>query len=143
MLQISSSLSWRSITANGKALQFVSQPYTSDIDHTGALSEAIVTLPEAIRSEGTVDLEIAYEGVIMLDATRLTRIGAPEDQANSSDWDQISPNFTAVRGIGYVAWYPIATECRVTLSEGKSLFEVVGRWRAREKPPPPCICRLR
>src|SRR5437899_2384263 len=40
-LQISSSLSWRSIQWHGKALQFVPQPYESDIDHTGQLSEAI------------------------------------------------------------------------------------------------------
>ena len=73
VLQISSSLTWRSIKAGGKQLQFVSQPYTSDIDHTGALSEAIVTLPAAVPPKGTVDLEIAYEGVIVLDAMRLTR----------------------------------------------------------------------
>jgi hypothetical protein len=129
-LQISSSLGWRSISAAGKPLQFVLQPYTSDIDHTGTLSEAIVTLPEAIAPKGTTELEIAYEGVIVLDATRLTRIGAPEAQANSSDWDQISAKFTAVRGLGYVTWYPIATEA-ASLSEGKSLFEVQGRWKAR------------
>src|SRR5258708_17429496 len=40
VLQISSSLDWRSVKASDKAVQFVSQPYTSDIDHTGALSEA-------------------------------------------------------------------------------------------------------
>src|SRR5580704_13560728 len=127
VLQISSSLSWRSITAGGKQLQFVSQPYTSDIDHTGALSEAIVTLPAAVAPKGNVDLEIAYEGVILLDATRLTRIGAPEPAARSSDWDQISANFTAVRGVGYVAWYPVATEA-ADLAEGKNLFDIVGRW---------------
>jgi hypothetical protein len=131
VLQISSSLSWRSIMSGSKPLQFISQSYTSDIDHTGALSEAIVTLPEALPPKATIELEIAYEGVIVLDATRLTRIGAPEDQANSSDWDQISAKFTAVRGMGYVAWYPIATEA-ASLSEGKSMFEVQGRWRARE-----------
>jgi hypothetical protein len=131
VLQISSSLDWRSIRAGGKQLQFVSQPFTSDIDHTGALSEAIVTLPEAVPPRGTVDLEIAYEGVIVLDATRLTRLGAPQAQANSSDWDQISPKFTAIRGAGYVAWYPIATEA-ADLSEGKNLFEIVGHWKARE-----------
>ena len=131
VLQISSSLSWRSIRANGKPLQFVSQTYTSDIDHTGALSEAIVTLPEAVAPRATVELEIAYEGVIVLDATRLTRIGAPQDQANSSDWDQIGPKFTAVRGFGNVAWYPLATEA-ASLSEGDSVFEMEGRWKARE-----------
>jgi hypothetical protein len=131
VLQISSSLGWRSIRTAGKQLQFVSQPFTSDIDHTGALSEAIVTLPEAVAPKGTVDLEIAYEGVIVLDATRLTRIGAPEAAAHSSDWDQISTKFTAVRGAGNVAWYPIATEA-VDLSEQSSLFDVVGRLKERE-----------
>jgi hypothetical protein len=131
VLQISSSLSWRSIKASGKQLQFVSQPYTSDTDHTGALSEAIVTLPEAVPPKGIVDLEIAYEGVIVLDATRLTRIGTPQASANSTDWDQISTKFTAVRGAGYVAWYPIAIEA-ASLSEGKSLFQVLGRWKARQ-----------
>ena len=90
MLQISSSLNWRSIKAGDKPLQFVAQPYTSDIDHTGALSEAIVTLPETVAPKGTIELEIGYEGVIVLDATRLTRIGAPETTARSTDWDQIS-----------------------------------------------------
>src|SRR5271156_1243556 len=121
VLQISSSLSWRSIKAGDDALQFVSQPYTSDIDHTGELSEAIVTLPQAVASNGTIELEIAYEGVILLDATRLTRIGAPPDQAATTDWDQIGSTFTAVRGAGYVAWYPIATEV-ANLSEDNSLF---------------------
>ena len=131
VLQISSSLDWRSVKAGDKPLQFLSQPYTSDIDHTGALSEAIVTLPQAVAPKGTVELEIGYEGVILLDATRLTRIGTPEESANSTDWDQIDPNFTAVRGAGYVAWYPIATEV-ANLSESNSLAEVLARWKNRE-----------
>lgn len=130
-LQISSSLSWRSIRVDGKAVQFVSQPYVSDIDHTGALSEAIVTLPVEIKPKDSVELEIGYEGVIPLDATRLTRIGVPEGIAKHSSWDQISSSFTAVRGAGYVAWYPITTES-ADFSEGNSLFEVVDRWKARE-----------
>jgi hypothetical protein len=131
VLQISSSLDWRSIKAGDKTLQLVTQPYTSDIDHTGGLSEAIVTLPAPVAPKGTIELDIAYEGVILLDATRLTRIGTPEDAANSTDWDQIDAKFTAVRGAGYVAWYPIATEV-ANLSEGNSLFEVLGRWKTRE-----------
>ena len=131
VLQVSSSLDWRLIKAGDKPLQFVRQPYTSDIDHTGSLSEAIVTLPQEVAPHGIIDLDIAYEGVIVLDATRLTRIGAPEDAAKSTDWDQITPDFTAVRGAGYVAWYPIATEV-ANLSEDDSLFEVLARWQARE-----------
>jgi hypothetical protein len=131
VLQISSSLDWRSIKIGDKPVQFVAQPYTSDIDHTGALSEAIVTLPQLVAPKGTIELDIGYEGVVVLDATRLTRIGTPKEAAESTDWDQINSNFTAVRGAGYVAWYPIATES-ANLSEGNNLFEVLGRWKARE-----------
>jgi hypothetical protein len=131
VLQISSSLSWRSIKAGDKTVQFVTQPFTSDIDHTGGLSEAIVTLPQSVAPKGTVELDIAYEGVVLLDATRLIRIGTPEDAAKSTDWDRIDTKFTAVRGAGYVAWYPIATEV-ANLSEGDSLFDVLARWKNRE-----------
>src|SRR5580700_4406496 len=131
VLQVSSSLDWRSIRARDQAVQFVTQTYTSDIDHTGALSEAIVTLPRSVAPKATVALEIAYEGVILLDSTRLTRIGTPEEAAKSSDWDQITAKFTAVRGVGNVAWYPIATEV-ADLSEGEGLSEVLVRWKARE-----------
>jgi hypothetical protein len=131
VLQISSSLAWRSIKVDGKGVQFVSQPYASDIDHTGALSEAIVTLPAEIKPKDSVELEVGYEGTIVQDGTRLTQIGIPEDIAKHSSWDQISPSFTAVRGAGYVAWYPIATES-ADFSEGNSMFQVADRWRARE-----------
>src|SRR5215470_13956605 len=128
VLQISSSLSWRSIQCEGKLLQFVSQPYTSDVDHTGELSEAIVRLPHEVPTGGSVELSIGYEGVILLDATRFTRIGMPKEAAVHSDWDQIGPAFSAVRGVGYVAWYPIATEAG-NLSEGRSLIDAIGRWK--------------
>ena len=131
VLQISSSLNWLSIRAASKLLQFVSQPYNSDIDHTGVLSEAIVTLPNAVAPKATTELEIAYEGVVPLDTTRLTRIETPEDAARSIDWDQISSQFTAMRGAGYVTWYPIATEA-ASLSQGMDLFEVLSRWKTRE-----------
>jgi hypothetical protein len=131
VLQISSSLDWHSITSGGKPLQFVTQPYTSDIDHTAKLSEALVTLPAAVAPHASIELEIGYEGVIVLDAMRLTQIEAPEAQANGSDWDRIGAAFTAVRGVGYVAWYPIST-VDASLSEGASLFEVLGAWKSRE-----------
>ncbi len=131
VLQISSSLNWRSLRVDGKAVQFVSQPYLSDIDHTGSLSEAIVTLPAEIKPKESVELEIGYEGLIPLDTTRLTQVGVPQEIARHSSWDQISSAFTAVRGAGYVAWYPITTES-ADFSEGNSLFEVADRWKARE-----------
>src|SRR2546425_6945139 len=78
-LQISSTLDWRAIQVGGEPGQFVTQPYTSDIDHTGALSEAIVTLPQPVLPKGAIELEVGYEGTIPLDATRLARIGGPEE----------------------------------------------------------------
>ena len=130
-LQISSTLHWSSIQFEGKPAGFTAQTYTSDIDHTGALTEAIVVLPRAIAPKETINLEIGYEGVIPQDATRLTRIGAPAEVAKHSDWDQISPSFTGIRGIGYVAWYPIATEA-ASLSEGDSVLDEVARWKQHE-----------
>lgn len=132
VLQISSSLDWRSIRVAGKPVQFVSQVYTSDVDHTGALSEAIVTLPREIPPNGTVDIELGYEGVIPLDATRLTRIGVPAEKARHSDWDQVSPSFTGLRGVGYVTWYPVAMEA-ASLSDGDFVFIEIGKWKAREQ----------
>jgi hypothetical protein len=132
-LQISSSLNWSSIQFEGKPVEFVSQIYTSDVDHTGALSEAIVVLPRSVPPKQTIELEIGYEGVIPQDTTRLTRIGVPADTAKHADWDQIGRTFSAVRGIGYVAWYPVAIEA-VSLTDGDSVPESVAKWKQREAP---------
>lgn len=129
-LQISSSLGWRSIQISGRPVEFVSQPYRSDIDHTGGLSEAIVTLPETVPPKGEVQVDIGYEGTIVTDTTRLERIGVPKELAKNSDWDEIGEPFTAVRGVGYVTWYPVAMES-ADLSEGESVAGTVGRWKAR------------
>jgi hypothetical protein len=131
VLQISSSLHWVSIQIGGNPADFITQTYTSDIDHTGALSEAILSLQKPIAPKDTIEISVGYEGTIPQDATRLTRIGVPSDVAKRSDWDQISSAFTAVRGIGYVAWYPIATEV-ANLSDAASITETVGRWKQRE-----------
>jgi hypothetical protein len=130
-LQISSTLNWTSIQFEGQPVEFVSQIYTSDIDHTGALSEAIVVLPQPVAPKQTIALDVGYEGVIPQDTTRLTRTGVPEDQAKHAEWDQISRAFTAVRGVGYVAWYPVATDS-VSASDGVALPDAVARWKWRE-----------
>jgi len=130
VLQVSSSLDWLSIQADGKALPFVTQTYATDIDHTGALSEAVVTLPEALAPKASLDIDVGYDGVIVVDTTRLARIGTPEADAAATDWDQIGTSFTGVRGVGYVAWYPIATES-VDLGDAQSLPDTVDRWKRR------------
>ncbi len=132
VLQISSTLHWASIQFDGKRAGFTTQTYNSDIDHTGSLSEAIVNLPRALSPRQTIEIEVGYEGIISQDMTRLTRIGVPAETAKQSDWDKISASFTAVRGIGYVAWYPIATEA-ANMPDASSVSEAVGRWKQREQ----------
>lgn len=129
-LQISSSLKWAAIRSGDAALRFVSNRVTHDIDHTGAVSEAIVELPSAIAPGQMVELEFGYAGTISSDATRLTRLGMPAELAARSDWDTISESITAVRGVGHVAWYPVALE-PATLDDGNKVFRALGDWRAR------------
>ena len=129
-LQVSSSLAWNAIALDDKPVQWLGDNYTSDIDHTGGLSEAIVTLPKEVAPAATVTLDVQYGGTITPDATRLTRMGAPADVAARNDWDEISDPFTAVRGLGYVAWYPVAIEA-VSLSDGNAVFDAIARWKHR------------
>ena len=131
-LQISSSLDWRSIQLDGKPAQFVSQPYTSDIDHTGALSEALVTLPKAIPPKGTVELEIGYEGIDSsgchpADANRRARRTWPGTATGTRSTSRSPPCAASDMWPG-IRWQP----SRQILSEGNSVFETVARWKARE-----------
>ncbi len=129
-MQISSTLAWKSIRLSSKALLYVSQPYTTDIDHTGAVTEAVVTLPAPVAPKASIELEIAYSGTIPADTGRLTRIGIPSDVASRTDWDQINANSTAVRGVGYVCWYPVSINA-VSLSDGNAVFQALAEWRER------------
>ncbi|MGZ4816882.1 MAG: hypothetical protein ACXVZV_15820 [Terriglobales bacterium] len=130
VLQLSSSLDWRMIELNGNALQYLSQPQTTDIDHTGKVTEAVVTLPSAVPPKGTVTLDVGYSGTVPKDATRLTRRDLPSDPAFSSDWDRISPEFTALRGLGHVIWYPMSAD-PANMSDN-TLSAAVAHWHARE-----------
>ena len=121
-LQVTSSFTWNAIILDDKQPQWLSANYTSDIDHTGSLTEAIVTLPREIPLAGTVTLGVQYGGTITPDASRLTRIGAPAETVARNEWDTISDSFTAVRGLGFVTWYPVAVDA-VSLSDGNAVFE--------------------
>jgi hypothetical protein len=48
----------------------------------------------------------------------------------ASDWDEIGDTFGAVRGLGYVTWYPVSIAA-VSLSEGTSVFTAIERWKRR------------
>ena len=131
VLQISSSLDWKSIELNGKPLLHVTHSFVSDVDHTGVLSEAVLTFPQNIAPQGTVELEISYAGAIDKSTARMEQAGASKDVAAANDWDEIAGSFSAVRGIGFVAWYPVATDA-VSISDGSSYSLVLQKWKNRE-----------
>ncbi len=130
VLQISSSLDWRMLESGGKPLQYVAQDYTTDTDHTGKVREAIVNLPAPVPPHQTIKLEVGYGGTVPQDATRFARIGLAPGVAGRTDWDRISADFTALRGAGYVTWYPVSMDA-ASLSSGE-LFEALASWKARE-----------
>jgi len=132
VLQVSSSLSWNGVAFDNKPVEWIGNDYTSDIDHTGGLSEVIVTLPAAVAPGVSVTLDIQYGGTVAADATRFTRMGAPEELAGRNDWDQISESFTAVRGLGHVVWYPLSLPA-VSMSEGDTVFRAIDEWMARHR----------
>jgi hypothetical protein len=132
VLQLSSSLQWLAIRASdGTALEWLAQTYTSDIDHTGLLNEAIVKSAAPIAPGATLTLQVRYSGTVQKDTSRLERIGTPADVAMRSDWDEISDNFTALRGAGFVVWYPVSMDA-ANLAQGNELFETLRNWRDRE-----------
>jgi hypothetical protein len=125
-LQISSSLQWTIV--NGQKV--ASRRLESDIDHTGAVNEAVVEFAQAVAPGQSTAIEVGYSGTIKQDTTRLTRIGTPAKIAANNDWDRIAPEFTGVRGVGYVAWYPVAIEPAL-LGDGKKVFDRLGEWKQR------------
>lgn len=129
-LQISSSLRWSSVRMGDNPQEFVSTKIASDIDHTGAVNEVVVQLPQRVLPGSSIELEIGYAGYITQDASRLERVGTPAGVARRSDWDRITESFTGVRGIGNVAWYPVSISPAL-LGDGNRLFESLGRWKAR------------
>jgi hypothetical protein len=129
-LQISSSLRWATVRLNGQTLPFQVKRIESDIDHTGAVNEALAEFPEPMQPKGSLELEVGYAGEIPQDARRLTALGMPAKIALASDWDGINADYTALRGVGHVTWYPVAI-APALLSSGNKVFENVGRWKLR------------
>jgi hypothetical protein len=134
-LQLSSTLEWEQIRLVGtpsSELKFVATPIASDADHTGLLNEAAVQLPEPLAPAATLHLDLVYSGTIAQDAKRLEQIGTPPKVAQSSDWDQISPDFIGLRGFGNVVWYPVAS-IPARLGDGDKLFAEVGETKQRQQ----------
>ena len=141
-LQITSTLHWDSIstpTATATTpLPFATHAVETDADHTGAMQEAVITLPQPLAPGASLTLSALYSGAIPPSAERLERIGAPADQAAAADWDAIAApdpdglaGGTAIRGFGNVLWYPVSAP-PVFLGDGARLFQAVGNARLRQ-----------
>jgi hypothetical protein len=130
-LQLSSALSWYSIHVDGAPVKFVSEPVESDIDHTGQLTEAVVSLARPLAPGAVVQFDVIYSGTIHASSQRLLRLGAPAKIAASSEWDRIGTDFTALRGFGNVIWFPVST-APVLLGQGSEMFDSVGKWKLRQ-----------
>jgi hypothetical protein len=133
-LEISSSLNWERIRVDGKDVAFTVAMLNSDTDHTGQLREADISLAgpaaEPLAPGSVAKLDVTYSGTIPADAKRLLAIGAPDDVALQSDWDQISVPFTGLRGFGNVVWYPVSS-VPVILGDGARVFDEIGEHKLR------------
>jgi hypothetical protein len=130
-LQISSSLRWEEIDADGKPLRFAHHTVATDADHTGAMHEALVTPAEPLASGSEQTLTVFYSGAVAPTAQRLTGIGTPPDVALHADWDGIREEFTGLRGFGNVLWYPVCN-VPVALGESDRFFSEIGMAKLRE-----------
>jgi hypothetical protein len=135
VLQISSTLRWQVVSLGGRALPLVSRLIDTDADHTGAMNEAVVTLPQPLAPGATVNLTTLYAGTISISAERLERTGAPPAKARAADWDTIGRDGTFLRGFGYVLWYPVSAP-PLMFRDGDRLFQFIGHTRLREASAP-------
>jgi hypothetical protein len=143
ILDITSTTHWDAISARPSASSAVPLPFTThlvatDADHTGAVSEAVINLSQPLSPGSSISLTALYSGTIPPSSERLTRIGAPADQADSEDWDAVAAGNpgtlevgTALRGFGNVLWYPVSAP-PVFLGDGNKLFQAVGEAKLRQ-----------
>ncbi|HEY0759944.1 MAG TPA: M1 family aminopeptidase [Acidisarcina sp.] len=125
-LQLSSTLAWERVLTGGRPAAFNVQALRSDVDHTGRVTEAVITLPSVLAPRSTLIVDAMYSGAVPLNAMRLEQIGTPTDIALHSDWDQVSSEAVALRGFGDVLWYP-ASAPPVALGDGAKYFSETGR----------------
>jgi hypothetical protein len=130
-LQISSTLQWTSVRIADAPATFSQQLVNSDVDHTGALREAVVLLAQPLAPQQTIAVDLTYEGTAALSSTRLEQIGTPAEVAEASDWDRVADEFVGLRGFGNVAWYPVAS-VPVALGDGAKFFSEAAEERQRQ-----------
>ncbi|WP_263410352.1 M1 aminopeptidase family protein [Terriglobus tenax] len=126
-LQISSSLHWETarLVEDGKpvALKMVQHAVKTDLDHTGAMSEAVLTLPRPLPVGAAVTVDVFYSG-------KVEQVAGAESSsaAASAEWDRVTDEFTGLRGFGNVLWYPVS-EPPAFLGDGNRVYDLVGRNR--------------
>lgn len=126
-LQISSSMKWESARlVRGTelvTLPLVQHVVKTDLDHTGAMAEAVLHLPEPLAAGESVNLDVFYAGKVEQTA------GAQSSMAiEATEWDRISDDFTGLRGFGNVLWYPVS-EPPAFLGDGNRVYDLMGRDR--------------
>ncbi len=129
-MQLGGSLHFDEMRGNGHELPFATHVLQSDADHTGQLTEAAVKLPQPLAPGAQIALVIGYGGTIPASTGRLDRLDTPSALAAATDWDQIGPQFTGLRGFGDSVWYPVSS-VPAMLGEGAKLFEEIGRQKQR------------
>src|SRR5512146_1925254 len=129
-MQISNSLQWTAVSVGKEQAPWIQQSYSTDIDHTGTVSEAILTLPNTVAPGATVTVEFSYSGTISLNTGRLLRVNTPGTYAARSDWDEITDSYSAVRGLGYVVWYPVSMDSAL-LTDGNAVWDRIADWKQR------------
>lgn len=129
-MQLSSSLNWASIREDGKLLQFAASQLDSDLDHSGKVEEAVVTLSSPVQPGESMELQVGYSGTVSLDTTRLANLGVPLEVRTATEYDRITPTFTCLRGVGHVLWFPVSLE-PASMGEGNRVFEEASAWQVR------------
>ena len=61
-LQISSSLQWTGVRIADAPATFSQAQINSDIDHTGALREAVIPLAQPLAPQQNITVDLTYEG---------------------------------------------------------------------------------
>jgi len=77
-----------------------------------------------------VTLDVQYGEPLRPIPSASRRMGAPDDVRARNDLDEISDSFTAVRGLGYVVWYPVAIDA-VSMSDAMRCSMPIAAWKHR------------